>query len=256
MKTFARDAVKFMEKWGFDGLDLDYEHPHAAEKAGFANWIKELRNVFGSKYELTAAISASPGVIREGLDVPVMAKYMDAIHIMAYDYHGSWEKKADHHAALYPRSWDRDLNCDSTVKTLMQLGAPASKLVLGIPTYGRSWTVQGSNMKPPVAASGAGTRGPITGEAGNLGYMEICMKVKNDGWKVVEDGNGPYAYGSGNQWVGYDTIKSVTKKAEYVKTKNLGGAMFWDLATDDFNNQCGDGRFPLITAVSNALNNC
>merc|ERR1712133_149203 len=151
---------------------------------------------------------------------------------------------------------DRDLNCDSTVKTLMQLGAPASKLVLGIPTYGRSWTVQGSNMKPPVAASGAGTRGPITGEAGNLGYMEICMKVKNDGWKVVEDGNGPYAYGSGNQWVGYDTIKSVTKKAEYVKTKNLGGAMFWDLATDDFNNQCGDGRFPLITAVSNALNNC
>ena len=72
--------------------------------------------------QLTAAISASPGVIREGLDVPVMAKYMDAIHIMAYDYHGSWEKKADHHAALYPRSWDRDLNCDSTVKTLMQLG--------------------------------------------------------------------------------------------------------------------------------------
>ena len=91
------------------------------------------------------------------------------------------------------------------------------------------------NMKPPVSASGAGTRGPITGEAGNLGYMEICMKVKNEGWKVVDDANGPYAYGSGNQWVGYDTIKSVTRKAEYVKTKGLGGAMFWDLATDDFN---------------------
>ena len=80
-----------------------------------------------------------------------------------------------------------------------------------------------------------GTKGPITGEAGNLGYQEICLKIKNEGWTAVEDSNGPYAYGSGNQWVGYDTIKSVTAKAEYVKSKGLGGAMFWDLATDDFN---------------------
>ena len=35
--------------------------------------------------------------------------------------------------------------------------------------------------------------------------------------------------------MGYDTIKSVTAKAEYVKSTGLGGAMFWDLATDDFN---------------------
>merc|ERR1711990_868997 len=51
MQRFARDAVEFMEKWGFDGLDLDYEHPHAAEKEGMDNWMKELRNAFGSKYE-------------------------------------------------------------------------------------------------------------------------------------------------------------------------------------------------------------
>ena len=32
-----------------------------------------------------------------------MAKYMDAIHLMAYDLHGSWEKTADHHSPLYAR---------------------------------------------------------------------------------------------------------------------------------------------------------
>ena len=61
------------------------------------------------------------------------------------------------------------------------------------------------------------------------------MNVKNSGWTSVEDlQSGPYAY-NGNQWVGYDTIGSAKAKADYVKDKGLGGAMFWDLATDDFN---------------------
>ena len=54
-------------------------------------------------FQLTAAISASPGKISKGYDIQLMAKYMDAIHIMAYDLHGSWEKTADHHAPLYAR---------------------------------------------------------------------------------------------------------------------------------------------------------
>ena len=39
----------------------------------------------------------------------------------------------------------------------------------------------------------------------------------------------------GTQWVGFDTVKSAKVKADYIKTKGLGGAMFWDVATDDFN---------------------
>jgi chitinase len=45
--------------------------------------------------------------------------------------------------------------------------------------------------------------------------------------------NGPYAYHR-NQWVGYDTVESAKVKAEYVNEKGLGGAMIWELSTDDF----------------------
>ena len=45
---------------------------------------------------------------------------------------------------------------------------------------------------------------------------------------------GPYAY-KGNQWVGYDTVKAAEAKANYVISQNLGGAMFWETSTDDFN---------------------
>ena len=46
--------------------------------------------------------------------------------------------------------------------------------------------------------------------------------------------NGPYAY-NGNQWVGYDTKNSAETKANYILSENLGGAMFWETSTDDFN---------------------
>ena len=155
----------------------------------------------------------------------------------------------------------------------MNLGAPAEKLVLGLPTYGRSFTLQDATKhEPPMVATGGGQQGSITREGGYLGYQEICLNIKENGWKMVEDSKGPYAY-KGNQWVGYDTISSVRVKADYILNKNLGGAMFWDLATDDFNvsflhqfkefytkyilqNRCGDGKFPLIQEVNNILNHC
>ena len=85
-----------------------------------------------------------------------------------------------------------------------------------------------------MPATGGGTQGSITRERGYLGYQEICLNIKENGWKMVEDSKGPYAF-KGTQWVGYDTITSVKVKADYILNKNLGGAMFWDLATDDFN---------------------
>ena len=47
---------------------------------------------------------------------------------------------------------------------------------------------------------------------------------------------GPIAHGGG-QWVGYDDPAMAAVKANYVVEMGLGGAMFWDLPSDDFNNR-------------------
>ena len=66
--------------------------------------------------QVTAAFSASTYKIQRGLDVPKINRYLDAIHVMAYDLHGSWDadKRAENHAPLYKRTWDtKDLNVDA-----------------------------------------------------------------------------------------------------------------------------------------------
>lgn len=55
-----------------------------------------------------------------------------------------------------------------------KLKCPASKLVLGVPFNGKSYTMKdSSNPQFGVAVSGAGTAGTYTKSAGTLAFYEV-----------------------------------------------------------------------------------
>lgn len=105
--AFVTHAVAFLQQWGFDGLDLDYEYPVdvggvQSDKPGFTALVRELRAAFDPKgWELTAAVSASASKTDAGYEVAEVSQLLDAVHLMTYDLHGSWENSVDHHATLY-----------------------------------------------------------------------------------------------------------------------------------------------------------
>ena len=108
---FVTEVVKFINDYGFDGLDLDYEYPNYdgvhTDRAGFTALVKELRDAFNSYgWLLTAAVSASKTIIDDGYDVQDISNNLDFINLMSYDMHGSWETKADHHSPLYERPFE------------------------------------------------------------------------------------------------------------------------------------------------------
>lgn len=64
---------------------------------------------------------------------------------------------------------------DYSVKYYIKEGADPSKLVLGIPTYGRSFNLLNAEATEIGApADGAGEKGEATREAGFLAYYEVC----------------------------------------------------------------------------------
>ena len=91
---------------------------------------------------------------------------------MCYDYHGKWDTKTGHNAPLGPRpdeaGADLTLNVDYTLqyllqvgstcschvsRVLLQLGARRDKTVLGVPLYGRAFTLTDpaqNNMGAPA----------------------------------------------------------------------------------------------------------
>jgi chitinase len=122
-------------------------------------------------------------------------------------------------------------------------GFPPQKLVFGLPSYARSWTLADPNQHGLLApAVGAGVAGQFTGLKGFYSFYEICL-FQQQGMTVVEDPTGkmgPYGY-LGDIWASWDSIDIVVAKVKYMMSKGLGGIQFWELSLDDFNGHCNLG---------------
>ena len=128
--------------------------------------------------------------------------------------------------------------------------------MLGIPTYGRSYTLANPDAHEISSPTvGPGEKGEGTKEDGYLAYYEICQKVLEEGWDLVTQYPGimgPYAH-RGDQWVGFDDVDIAVEKAFYVAEEELGGIMFWTIDNDDFRGICSKTPDPLIESAKEAM---
>ncbi|MEW6991762.1 glycosyl hydrolase family 18 protein [Colwelliaceae bacterium 6441] len=133
IKAFSESVVGFIQKYGFDGVDIDYEYPssmadsghpddfsfsnprRAALNASYQVLMKSLRETLdkageaaGQHYLLTIA-SPSSGYLVRGMETFQVTKYLDYVNIMSYDLHGAWNSHVGPNAALYDTGEDSEL---------------------------------------------------------------------------------------------------------------------------------------------------
>ncbi|KAK9759347.1 Glycosyl hydrolases family 18 [Popillia japonica] len=270
---FIVSVLNLLRKHQFDGLDLDWEFPAKRggipqDKANFLLLVKELRAAFNKfNYLLTAAFGAGKDTIDIAYDVAGLSVYLDFIHMMCYDYHGAWDSKTGANAPL--RSSDV-LNVEYSINYMLKLGADPSKLVMGVPFYGRTFLVGNTALssvrerKLGESSESTGFQGPFTKEDGFMGYHEICLELKNTSLGYTRywdsDSQTPFAV-SGQKVITYDDPESLTEKIKFAMEKGLAGCMIWSIDTDDFRGDCADddsnvnghSNYPLLRTVNKAI---
>lgn len=240
--VFAQSCVDFVVKYGFDGVDIDWEYPVSGGKSvgrtedrqNFTYLLQTIRQKLnergakdGKKYTLTIAGAAGSSYLQK-IEVGKVASAVDFIFIMAYDLHGPWDGYADLNAALYDpagTSPQYKLSADDAVTVYLNAGVPSSKLVLGMPFYGYRYSVTGS--------ANNGLFGSFT-SAKSISYDSIISSyLNNTAFRLFYHPTAmvPYLFGN-NTFISFDNAQSIAEKVGYAKSRRLAGVGAWELSQD------------------------
>jgi chitinase len=242
---FAESALEFILKYGFDGIDVDWEYPVAGgeadninrpeDKQNFTLLLKKMREVLDAQsakdekpYLLTIAAGASKGYAAN-TELNLLHQYVDYIQLMTYDIHGSWDTMTGMNAPLYRDPESRfygEWSVQDAVQTFINNEVPVNKLIMGIPFYGRVYN--------QVTNSNNGLYQPFSGGGSSLSYASLEANYINRNGFIrfwEPDSKVPWLF-NGSQFISYDDAESVGYKTSYIKLMGLGGAMMWELSQD------------------------
>ncbi len=208
--TLVNALAAQVEAYDADGVNVDFEGLDASLMGEFTAFVEELAARVPAVYVATPAIDWSGAY-----DYPALADASDGLFIMGYGYHWTGGDPGPNDQ-LYASSRWGTYALDWTIDDYLGTGAPADKIILGIPLYGQEWP--------------AGT--DIPGSAWDDGWSvtmdEAEAIYRDEGGQQDAASTTAYVLRSGTQlW--FDDDANVQARIQFAMDRGLQGVGFWAL---------------------------
>jgi GH18 family chitinase len=204
--AYIKQAMDIVRNYGLDGVDVDWEFPSTSDgtDATYLALMKELSDSchLGAKYYLSTALTSGKyvGSYTNAINSSFWAgNYVDFFNIMAYDDFSN--------TVPYKHHSDYTLATVCLNYWIGTRGIPSSKVVLGVPAYGR-----------PSGIAQTGT---------TLTYNGIL----GQGGSALSDSAVVTASGISNYTIYYNGQPTIKRKAMLAKN-TAGGVMMWEYGQD------------------------
>ena len=244
--TTIGQTVANVKAKGVDGVNVDYEGLNGSCGTSDPSWARHmftafvsgLRSSLPSGSYLSVDTYASSAVDSLGFfDVPSLSSSVDAFFVMAYDLEYSNYARAPTSCSSFCLGPTAPLTgyyySDTSVAGQYASVVPASKVILGVPYYGRKACV-------PSAAPNQYPTGAVTADT----YLDATSEasdpaVQAGSYATHTDANDPTGQERWDTWVNttmnckrelyFDDANSLGHKYDLVVADNLRGVGIWNL---------------------------
>ncbi|CAN5638028.1 hypothetical protein BH20CHL7_BH20CHL7_06280 [soil metagenome] len=232
--NLAKQVATAIRDRGADGVNLDFEPLASGYGDHFVDLVKRIRTELDAVqkgYQLTFDTLGYIG--NYPIEAATAAGAADAIFIMGYDYRNGSTSKVGSIAPLGGPTYD----VADTIRAYTAR-VPASKLILGVPYYGRAWSTDTDKFN---ATNISGTK---NGASSTVIYNTAVGVLADHGrrydategvaWTAYKRENCTATYGCVTPWrqLYVDDAQALKAKYDLVNAYGLRGAGIWALGYD------------------------
>ena len=238
--SFAASVLGLIRDCGLDGVYVDWEWPKdSAEASDYTALLRDLRRALDEHFArdggnpLSLMVACPAGTEQyQHLDLRAMNGIVDNFNLVAYDFASSGSSDVTAHQANLLTGSDRSKTPHNTAQAISDFedsGVPPEKITLGCPLYGRGFA-DTDGLGRPFSARGP-DEGSTDREGGVFDYKDLPLAGAEAQFDPTA--NASYTYDKQKrELVSYDDPTSLTMKAEFIKSQQLGGAMFFEASMD------------------------
>lgn len=228
-ENLSNQIVSVVNQYGLDGINIDIENVTEQYRLQYTDFVRLLRQKLPSDKIISVAVAANPKGWTIGwhgsYDYKALSDYADYLMIMAYDesYQGSPEGPVASSSFL-----------NASIQYALNQGVPQSKIVVGIPFYGRYWKV--GDAIGGIGIAGVDVENLLKNytsnsrfdDATNSAYAEVTINPGQP--EPIIWGGRTLTAGTYHIW--YDNEDATKYKLSTINSYNLKGVGSWTLGQE------------------------